>query len=483
MRYTISLGLLLMVVGGCEPDRSIGADVRSGNRLHARYWVAPSGAEILADWYDTELGVVCTPVEATDGTLRCLPSRAVGTSAAVSAPGPTITGTFDDAACTQRLYQWSSDCDPPAQVKVYEQNLCGATQAAVYDVNGEATPQALYGLDPTSGECVSRGGPLPDARFLSLGDARPPTDFVALEPQSAGGSGRLRQRFYRGSDGSRVPRDLYDSDLDTPCGLGRDVEGEPRCLPEAVNAHGFADAQCETPQPRWGQPDTSCAVPEHRYARTGSLQDCELRTRIYDLGPPVADVTAYVLNHEGTCEVDEPPPGSAGTVWSWPVTEELAAETFVPLQVHEAPGEGRLRLSTLQDEQGTVALTQLWDDTRQEMCRPALMADSTTRCVPLHQGTARDTYADSQCTVPAPSVWFHMTTACPDTVEDSYVVSSSDSCPRTIRLFEVGASLDGSPLYELNGADECVESLFTAQYALGAEIPASEFVELTLQQR
>lgn len=481
MRIVLLLSLILATASACEPDRSIGSDITSGSRLRARYWVAPGGAEIFADWYDSELGVPCEPRQSADGSLRCLPTMPVGAMAGTTGPGTQITVFYADSACTQRVQARSSQCGAiPALIRRHESNTCGG-HFVVHEVAGEATIPELFGEDPQSGECRSLGAPHASVEYVHLGEELAPSALVALTEQDAGGSGRLRRRLYRGSDGSRLPRDLYDVDLDIGCTPGIDADGQLRCLPEAIDAYSYADAQCQTPLAQWGQSDPECAVPDYVYGRKGEFVACTIRSHIYSLGEPTADVTPYMQYDEDTCEPNGLPPGAVGTLYGWTLGDEISPETFVALEAPPPQGEGRLQHMDHQGPDGFVYQVALWDSQRQETCRPALMADGLTRCAPSYRGLVRDTFADDQCTDPALSVWYQFP-ECADNSTTSYAVYIDDTCPKGRRYFTASTLIYMSTLYEKNSLGECQESLLAPHYVLGDEIPATEFVELSLEQ-
>jgi len=481
MRTFSLFTLSLLVVGGCESDRSSGADIASGSRLHARYWVAPGGAELFADWYDTELAVPCSPQQPSDGPLRCVPVTSTGASASTVGPGGPITVLYADAACTQRIQQWRTGCEAPALITNQVSDTCGY-HPVVHEVIGEVTPEELFGVDSLSGECRSVSTPREGSVWLRLGDELPGSALVALEKQDAGGNGRLRRRLYRGEDGSLLLRDLYDARLENGCSPMADADGQLRCLPHALASYSYADTQCQSVLAQWIQADAQCAVPDHAYARTGELVACTVHQRIFPLGAPDTDVTPYTLDYENSCVPSELPPGTEGTLYGWTAGPELTPDTFVSLGAQTEPGEGRLQRVLHQDPEGFVARIELWDSERQELCRPTLLTDGRTHCAPSARGLVRDTFADPQCVSPLPSTWVQRTD-CLSADTTSYAVGKTDACPPESRLYEVGESLDSSPLYELNTLGECTETLVSTLYTLGAEIPATAFVELTLEHR
>lgn len=473
-----------VVMSGCEAERSLGSEVQSGDRLVARYWVAPDGTEIFADWYDTELDVTCTPAQPADGPLRCLPVPRVGLGAS-SEMAPFVVARYADAACAQRVLWRRDDCAPPTLSALWEGDFC-TTHLTVYQIQGELTPSALYSRDEQTGDCVFHGDPHEDGQYLHLGEALDPSVFVALEEQGIGGGGRLRQRFYRGADGSLLPRDLWDAELQTPCLTGHDADGGRRCLPFTESlGFQFADDQCLTPLVTWSGGANGCTPPDHSYARVGVIHSCTFRSRIYALGPLTEDVTPYSISTEGTCE-SSIPPGAQGPFMGWVSTGELPPDTFASLDATRLVGQGRIQRLVHEDGAGFVATEQLWDTQLGQTCRPLFMADTTWRCAPSTRGSVRRTYADSLCTVEAPSILVLTTVnpqGCGESPVGEYATEGLDGCDAGHRIFEVGEALDGSPLYEVNSQGECQEAVLAGQYSVAAELPAASLVELTRQER
>ncbi len=71
---------------------------QSGSRLKARVLVTADGARQFVGWRDTQLGLDCTFVTATDGKTRCLPQLG------------GIAVVYADSACSKPLVYAASNC-------------------------------------------------------------------------------------------------------------------------------------------------------------------------------------------------------------------------------------------------------------------------------------------------------------------------------------------------------------------------------------
>lgn len=471
----------------CTDHRALGTDLQSGSRLKARSFTAESGAAVLADWYDTLLEVACAPRLAADGRTRCLPTNP-GASAAAAGPGGSVTsvGTFSDAACSQEIRAWGSPCEIPAYLTSPQADLCGVVGLQVFAVEGEATPDTIYRRSGAAGDCVPVGAPTEGLTYLAVGAEVPPSTFVELVAEgSAAGGGRLRKRFYRGEDGARVPLGLEDHQLGVACALASDRDGALRCLPGAADVSYFADGSCEQAAALTVQPDASCEVPAPAYGRRTEMEACRIRSRVFALEAPVAGLPLYWNDAEGSCEPYPMPVGMAGTPYGLPATQELAPGTFAAVSETPEPsgedGLGRLQISRLQTDDGFSEVGGLYDRELQVACRPVATADGETRCLPPIAGLARELFSDPTCATPRRVAWVQLESCLP-AGEVRYVLDWDDGCPSRARIFELGASLEGTPLYQLDGAGGCAPVSVAFFYALGDEVAAASFGRLTLQQ-
>ena len=91
------------------------------------------------------------------------------------------------------------------------------------------------------------------------------TSTTLTEPPGFESGTRLRARTYVGDDGSRQFAGWHDSERNEDCAFAQAGDGKLRCLPTAVFASYFTDAQCTAP----AIIVASC-TPLPNYARTGT---------------------------------------------------------------------------------------------------------------------------------------------------------------------------------------------------------------------
>jgi hypothetical protein len=96
--------------------------------------------------------------------------------------------------------------------------------------------------DPSSSNTTSTGGAGGDGASNEGGATS--TGGTSQGSDYENGS-RLKKRFIVGTDGSRAPAGLYDSQLEVPCSWQRMQDGTTRCLPVVASpTMYFADAAC-----------------------------------------------------------------------------------------------------------------------------------------------------------------------------------------------------------------------------------------------
>src|SRR5664280_530267 len=98
-------GSLLTAITNPVSDAAAQA-ATSGSRLKANYYVGTDGSKEFIGWHDSQLGVDCSFVLASDGTTRCMP---LGTPSAVA----IINVAFSDSACSQPVAQVNKGCSAP----------------------------------------------------------------------------------------------------------------------------------------------------------------------------------------------------------------------------------------------------------------------------------------------------------------------------------------------------------------------------------
>ena len=481
----LSLIASVLVAAGCD-ERALGATVTSGSRLREQVWQSAEGTELSSGWWDDELGVTCAPQVAADGATRCLPGAMVGFAVAATAPGGVGVGllTYEDAACTQRLRSWQAGCEAPAYTQLTEYTDCGEPVTRVHEVTGLVTTRTPYLWNESEGTCTAQSYDS-DMTYVRVGDEVPPTAFVALSDGGAYGSGQLRERLWEGEDGSRLPRDLYDTTFDVACDVWQAADQAFRCLPRGANLSQFADPACQVPVATELRADPACPLGSPGYGRRAEAAESQsgVLVHVYDLAPAVEGGTSYALTGE-VCEEAGLPPGMDATFYRYPVEDEIPAGSFVGVYQEVEAGTARLRRMLQVSGDGfTWPTILLWDDVLQLRCRPATLADGSVRCAPGATVFFREGYfSDDQCTVMA-QVGVLMGSFFTDGSDPYFAVQSGETCGVGARYYPIEATVDASDLFERDGNGDCGPAPTQEYLLLGEEIASETFAPVTLVTR
>lgn len=166
--------------GSMGPAGPMGADadaiLTNGTRIELRRtsWDGDDGTYFQNPWlsyYDTDLGVACSVLKASDGTLRCMPI-----------PDAHASGYYSDAACTSRLaYASASACTTLTFVSVNVLTACGPTSYSTrsYRVGSEYTG-SVYSLTGgvDGGTCYAIDRPAGAHPLFSMGAEITPSQMV-----------------------------------------------------------------------------------------------------------------------------------------------------------------------------------------------------------------------------------------------------------------------------------------------------------------
>jgi len=140
------------------PDGTVVAGPRRG-RLGYLYWVGPDGEAIATRYYDHDLQLPCTPMNATDGRLRCLPSKAA------------LQTVYPDASCGGTPEALEAACFPGTPVDGPGYSSCSDR----YTVRGlpSVAAASVFGdkcttLDGEFYDPGSPGGALAPSMFAEL---------------------------------------------------------------------------------------------------------------------------------------------------------------------------------------------------------------------------------------------------------------------------------------------------------------------------
>lgn len=325
----------------------------SGTRLAARYYAADGMPPIFAGFFDTELGVECDFVLASDDEWRCLPRSA----ATIGHLG------WADTGCTKDVYRLSTACaDQPAYLRVV---LECRDKFAVHEAVPH-TGETHYG---TPDSC-SGGSVVSDVDAFTAGAEVPATSFVAGTPRDLPGVCDAGLRIIEATDGAFGPLEVFDVASGAAC-----EAADGFCTP-AHRAHHtpslFGDAACMEPIQVASSVDAaSCAAPV--FIRS---VDTDGYYRV------AGAATQDVWSESGGCEpaLDRPWIGSLWELGEFVPPEGLAALSAIDL------GSGRLRATAIGE--GATPLMQsarlpnFVDTERSERCWLLPFDADVWRCVP-----------------------------------------------------------------------------------------------------
>jgi len=364
-----------------EPPEDYLAELNSGARLEVRYFSAPGMPPVFAEVFDTELGVVCDFVLASDGERRCLP-RSTAFSQHVG---------YAEAGCTQAVWQGSPACD--GETAYVRRPLGCREQNEVRVLVPYAGP--IYLGNPAN--CaLSDDAPGPSS--YTFGEAVAPATFAAGMLEELPGVCEATLRVVVSDDGARLPYEVIDIATGTAC--DRWVDG---CRPKH-RAHEepnlFSDATCDTPvESRYGawEDAPTCAPPEFirpmvdtgTWYRPGTMPPSDLFSSLGGCHPALDDVWIGSLY-----ELGEPVPLTALA----PLETVLLGD--LRLQVGATAEQAKPLLAA------PLPNFELHDTELDRPCFLRQMADGSVLCIPGAPGSSSNEFNDPECTVPLRS--------CPD---------------------------------------------------------------------
>ena len=120
-----------------------------------------------------------------------------------------------------------------------------------------------------------------------------------------------------------------------------------------------------------------------------------------------------------------------------------------------------------------------YDSERDENCRFKIAGDGVVRCLPASLETA-GTFADSDCTVP---IMVGYDTGCGEPVRYGHRFTGVGvTCGLVLHLYAYGAPLGTTTYYDGGaGCEEVQAGAGETLYAMGAEIPPTDFVGFTIE--
>lgn len=427
---------LCLAIAGCGDNLPPQDHAQSGSRLKlswyelddgTRTWA--NGASFYESYYDSELGVDCSPTTWADGTTYCTPTLSwIG---------------YADAACTQRIGRdlgmtfaaeltWSCDSWHPA--RLFE---LGATKTL-----------PRYYIRNSLGECFEGGGP---GEVVEIGRPLSPNMLVEMSTRRIGNE-RIGIEMRTADDGLTMPIAPYDNKLATQCHVSSfDNVSDVTCVPEQlviIAADEFGDPTCRDPVTTSA---TGCSAPTvavsfadgscPQYYRVGN----ELGMTLY-AGP--------------SCSRRMTP--AQTSVRSIGDRVELAAMTRTP----EAIPDRRVQLiyfeadgMRFRDPQG------LYDSVLRSECVMVDRPDGSAVCVPAGYSYVRTFFADAACTSSFELIETYDGYERCLTREPFRFVSRGDS-----GVFEVGALHVGPVFEEMNTT--CAR-VTRPLYDFGPSVPAA----------
>jgi hypothetical protein len=275
----------------------------------------------------------------------------------------------------------------------------------------------------------------------------------------------MQSQGHVGSDGARCTPTAYQD-------LGL-------CVPkEALNVSSYSDATCEGTLLVGNATARGCmegddSLPTISVVRPDTC-DRNAMPKFYGLNPAAPSA---VYRMEGAmCVATELEPDTK----YWTRSAERSATTFTQVGIR-AVGTGRLRVRSLEDDQGgriAIDTRAVWDETLQASCAPgSAVVNGRMYCAPTER--AQVGYRDAACTE------LTLSSPCGD-LRNGSVVRAAEldfTRPRCDRLlfFRVGAALPkDTPVYAKSvGSCTLSTGVPPHAYASAGEVLPSELAELT----
>ncbi len=431
-----------------------------GTRL--RPIVYTNGAvERLEGLHDTKLDVDCYFRTLADGKSRCTPIQA-----------RTGRFAFTDASCTQMIYGETTACAPSVPTHyVLQSNVGNACPTVdVLELGSATTPSSVYVRN--GNDCVPMN---PDGYgFRTVARTMAPAEFVSATVTREARGSALTMTYFDADDGARAPRWIESTATKASCFETTTSDKKLRCVPGhiAYDQGDFSDAACTKSVGVLSAYSDECGTPPSA-VRTSVPTTCG---GVWKFFQPGAEVTGQDYRLSGSACVAQPSP--QGTRWlpGAPIDESTFTEV-TPRPGPETPLSLRWNFV---DQTSHVGQSTLWDAVHQAPCQPTIADDGVLRCMP----SATDlSYADPSCTVPVVTA-YHQTgcDAAPAPKFGREVVPPSKACePGRTRLRTVGAPTTLSAYYVKSGSSCLIASSPSSFdfYAVGAEVPSSEFTELS----
>lgn len=300
-------------------------------------------------------------------------------------------------------------------------------------------------------------------------------DRIDTSMPSASGT-RLKQRIRKTADGAEVFLGWRDTQLSQDCAFKVAGDGEIRCLPTNVAAHGrfYIDDQCS--QPAVAQPKNACV--QAPYAAKEDTSVCPARTTITSLGTPLADGATYYYQAGPGAPCEARTAGAVGTT-IYPVGAEVAATDFVKATIAKTTGAPGLDLQRLDADDGAKAFWSFEDTAKSTACGFLRANDDSMRCLPKERSNAgAGIFWSSDCTVQVPIAIDSLPASCP---APAYATSASGGSGNNAKyaMYASGAA-HTDPIFT-KGTSTCTEypaaTYGVRTFDLGAAVMPGAFVQ------
>jgi hypothetical protein len=455
--------VLLFLVVACKGDGGGGPvdGIRAGDRLRPVFLQADGVRQFVA-WYDSARDARCGFQRVGDGVYRCVPELAT----------PSY---FEDAGCTEPLIErFTGECDGelPGHIGEYGAG-CGGALVGLYERGAEVTPDAVYLLDGSTGECIGLP-PTDGAIYFRRGAAIPLGDFVAATEQLEELPGRIERISLHADDGATSSHGLHDSELDAEC-WGFAQADVTHFIPLGSYLGPFADLECATPlAERYTCGDEDPAP----YAVDFVSGECGYEVHVFPQGEPWTEEPVYSESGDACVEYV---PGTDAELFA--VGAEIPLAQLASATRVIAEGDSRLRHYRLENDEGVVLPRYGFYDSELGAACDAYTTEEGVRCVP-YSAEVYSAFADADCTVALDYAAQSLRPCDPPPPAPTTAVRwvSDGTCSGHLELHAVADELAEGEIY-FGAPGACTVYTWNVEttrvYRIGDPVPVTDLVELT----
>lgn len=445
--------------GGREVDAASGdldgaSAFASGSRLKVRSVVGPDGAAVVVGFVDTALdGEPCTFQPDGQGAYRCIPDG-MRSAYGFATIGEDCKGPQVYRAPGRN--ELGIDCGDPRYLVTTKTSDDGCTSVPVVERISTRRVREGTKLSVIAQDCEPTLPLRGEGLEIVTREPVPLTAFVRAHT-AIGGTARLRARTLVGDDGSSAFLGWYDSELESECEfLYLGTTGRAQCVPRTTFVVSAHRGSCEGPPVEIARTLSRCGTAS-RFASGYSRADvsCSEHFEVRRLLEPIED--AFSEGKFG-CGFEDPAAGIRAVgedVGDRLVTVDLPARRLAPL-FPARRSAGSTRAHWLDRELGME-------------CTFRRVQDGALRCVPDGIGTEL-LFADAACASPYVAARDGDLAGTCGLDERVRVVEDAATCPRQVRVFELGAESDLSPAFRRDASGACVEAYYASGTARGIEV-------------